>query len=142
MHESSKRLVPLSRRGKLAAADGDLRGWWVFSADGDRVGRVHELIVHVVAMEVVFLDVLLSAATRLNRGPDDLHVLAAVHDVRLHGPGRRIIVESLTAAEFAALPRYRGCPARAGRACTRRVHIGPGVRLVGGGHERGRGSSR
>lgn len=144
-NRNSKRLVPLSQRGDLtiAAGDPDMRGWWVFSADGDRVGRVHDLIVDVDAMKVVFLDVLLSATARPNRVSDDHHVVAPVRDVHLHEPSKWVFVESLTTAGFAALPRYdRNSARQAEPPRTRRIEIGRGVRLVGGEHERGRRSSR
>lgn len=84
----------------VADEDPDIRGWQVIAADGADVGRVHELIVDVVAMEVRYADVALAAG--------DEHVLLPLGLLRIAEGATAVSVGGLDAARVRALPRYRG----------------------------------
>lgn len=54
---------------KVADGDPDVRGWPVRTSDGQRAGKVDDLIVDTGAMQVRYLDVELDRNTmRLNTG--------------------------------------------------------------------------
>ncbi len=135
-NEEIRILVRLSRRRDLrvAAGDPDLRGWKILAGDGCSMGTVTDMLVDVAAMKVAFVEVLVDAARMGRRARDDHRVLIAARDVRLPDPetllfisGGVAIADSLTSAQFAALPRFDGTVPAPGR----RVSLGRGTRLVG-----------
>ena len=56
---STERLIPLSqtKEFKVARGDPNVTGWEVVSADGVKIGTVHDLIVDVPEKRVRYLDV-------------------------------------------------------------------------------------
>lgn len=84
----------------VADDDPDIRGWEVIASDGGAVGRVHELIVDAVAMEVRYAEVALTAGGE--------HVLLPLGVLRIAEGASAVAVDGLDAARVVALPRYRG----------------------------------
>ena len=100
--QTAAALRPLGDLPEYDVADGDpdIRGWEVLAADGAPVGRVHDLIVDPVAMEVRYAEVAL--------GPGDEHVLLPLGVLRITEGASAVSVGGLDAARVAALPRYHG----------------------------------
>lgn len=84
----------------VADEDPDIRGWEVIATDGAAVGRVHDLIVDAVAMEVRYADVALAGG--------DEHVLLPLGVLRIAEGASTVSVGGLDAARVRGLPRYRG----------------------------------
>ncbi|HEX6036776.1 PRC-barrel domain-containing protein [Longimicrobium sp.] len=108
------RAIPLSRlRGhRLMAGALDVRGWDVCSADGRRVGDVHDVLVDCASMEVRYLDVEVENVVVTGR---ERHVLVPLSHAR-RDPARRrtVVVEGLAARSVPRLPSYaRGTAAGA-----------------------------
>jgi sporulation protein YlmC with PRC-barrel domain len=91
---------------KVRGDEPDLRGWNVFAADGERVGKVADLLVDPAEMKVAYLDVdLLEDLYQLK---DDRHVVVPTHAVDLRHRGQDVWINELTAREVARLPAYNG----------------------------------
>lgn len=82
----------------------DPRGWDVLASDGQRVGKVHELIVDTSALRTRYLDVQLEEDAALNVGPRD--VLVPIGAARLDDNHDRVLLESMDRSAIAALPVY------------------------------------
>lgn len=104
------RIVPLRDAKDFKLADGapDLRGWDVFAADRQRVGRVGEVLVDPKAMKVRYLDVDLN--DDLFTLKEDRHVLVPAEAVDLHERSRDVWIRDLETDAVAALPAYTGGP--------------------------------
>lgn len=89
---------------RVAHGDPDVRGWDVITADGQKAGRVDSLIVDTDALQVRFLDVELDRGT--HQLSDERHVLLPLADARLDDPHDQVLLDALTAADVAAMPRY------------------------------------
>ena len=61
-NEDGIRIAPLSALDDFEVAEGypDIRGWRVASADGQEVGKVHDLLIDVDQMRTRYLDVRLT----------------------------------------------------------------------------------
>lgn len=94
---------------KVADGDPDIRGWSVKTADGQKAGRVEDLIVDTEAMQVRFLDVALDRSTL--RLEEDRHVLVPIASARLDDDHDDVLLGSLTAEQVAAMqPHQHGRP--------------------------------
>jgi len=103
--------------GRLMAPLGDLdnfeiaknipdpRGWDVMTADGSRIGKVHELIVDTGALRTRYIDVSLdSKALSLDRERD---VLIPIGDAQLDSSADEVVIPSLSARQLADLPEFK-----------------------------------
>lgn len=107
MSEHTDRLARLGELSGYKVADGDPdpRGWEVVTADGQRIGRVDDLIVDRDAERAQYLDV------RLERG-GDRHVLIPAEAVRVgdEEQQRRQVAVGASDEYFAGVTPYRGLP--------------------------------
>lgn len=92
----------------VADGDPDVRGWKVLGADGQRVGKVDELLVDTEAMKVRYLDVDLDDDV-LDAG-EERHILVPIGYARLDRDEDRIFVDTLNPASLAAMPAYARGP--------------------------------
>lgn len=101
-------LVPLreTRDFRIPREEFDLRGWNVFGADGERLGKVDDLLIDPAAMKVAFLSV--DVLDDLFRLKDDRHVIVPTEAVDLRPRGRDVWVAGRSAEEIARLPAYAG----------------------------------
>src|SRR5215207_9815430 len=97
------RIAPLSALRDFQVAKGypDIRGWQVESADGQEVGKVHELLVDIDNMRTRYLAVRLTSA--LAATPGDRDVLIPVGAAQFQDKGDLIRVP-LTAERVGLLP--------------------------------------
>lgn len=107
MPEANDQLVKLGELSDYKVADGDPdpRGWDVVTRDGQRVGRVDDLIVDRQAERAQYLDVQLEQGT-------DRHVLIPTESVHL-GPeerDRRQVAVGATLDYLTGVTPYRGLP--------------------------------
>lgn len=105
--EGSGRIVPLDQLDdfKVAEGDPDVRGWDVIASDGTKVGEVEELLVDTDAMKVRYLAV--ERDTGWFDTSDEPAVLVPIGAARLDTDDDRVIVESITSADFRSMPAYR-----------------------------------
>lgn len=106
MSEHMDRLARLKELSGYKVADGDPdpRGWEVVAADGQRIGRVDDLIVDRDAERARYLDV------RLAEG--DRHVLIPAQAVRVGDEEQRRRQVAVGAGDeyFAGVTPYQGLP--------------------------------
>jgi sporulation protein YlmC with PRC-barrel domain len=102
------RILPMSEAKdfKVRRDEPDLRGWNVFGADGERVGKVTDLLVDPASMKVAYLDVDLH--DDLYKLKDDRHVLVPTDSVDLRQRGQDVWVRDVEASGIARLPAYSG----------------------------------
>jgi sporulation protein YlmC with PRC-barrel domain len=102
------RILPLkeAKAFKLSKNAPDLRGWNVFGEDGERVGKVSDLLVDPEHSKVCYLDVDLADDLFLLK--EDRHVLIPTEHVELRERGKDVWIQRLAAAEVAQLPAYTG----------------------------------
>ena len=98
------RVAPLDELDDYEVAEGDpdVRGWEVFGSDGQRIGRVDELLVDVVARKVRYLDVEIGAESDAG---GRTHVLVPIGYARLEHDDH-VIIDGLTRASVASVPVY------------------------------------
>jgi photosynthetic reaction center H subunit len=97
------RIAPLSALDDYEIADGypEVRGWEVRDAADRSIGRVHDLLVDVAALEVRYLDVELGpkfAPTEADR-----RVLIPVERADLDGTGDQVLLPGIDVAEVRRL---------------------------------------
>ena len=99
-------------------ADGypDIRGWDVVSRDGQKLGKVDDLVVSTSQMRVLYIDVDVDRSLRsslqnavtttegaeVERG----HALVPIGTAELDDSNDRVMVSSLAGTDLAAYPRY------------------------------------
>ncbi|HEU0300350.1 MAG TPA: PRC-barrel domain-containing protein [Longimicrobium sp.] len=104
----SARVVPLrdARGFRLPRDAPNPRGWNVFGADNERVGKVEEMLVDPDLMKVAYLVVGVASDLFLLR--EDRRVVIPMDAVELRERGGDVWVQGLTAREIALLPAYSG----------------------------------
>ena len=97
--EGHPRIVPLSSASDywIAKGDSDLTGWPVIAADGAVAGTVTELWIDKADRLVRYLAVALEGAAGT--------VLAPMMDAKIDRNRRRVVIDAITAAQFASAPR-------------------------------------
>lgn len=108
---TSKKSNSLQRLGKLdkyevASENPDVRGWAVMGADGEKLGKVDELIVDPGIEKVRYLDI--SLDNDLFTGEENKHILIPIGAARLHGTDNVVLVNSLDRSRVREFPEYRG----------------------------------
>lgn len=103
------RVVPLDHLDDFEVADGDpdVRGWSVMSADGQKIGRVDQLLVDTDAMKVRYLDVDMKDGMG---GAEDRHTLLPIGYAQLDRDSRTVRATTLRAADCATAPAYGRTP--------------------------------
>jgi sporulation protein YlmC with PRC-barrel domain len=83
----------------------DPRGWDVMTADGSKIGKVHELIVDTGARRARYIDVSLDRkALSLDKDRD---VLIPIGDAQLDSAADEVVIDKLTARQLADLPEFK-----------------------------------
>ena len=83
----------------------DPRGWDVMTADGSKIGKVHELIVDTGARRARYIDVSLdSKALSLEKDRD---VLIPIGDAQLDSSADEVVIDKLTTRQLANLPEFK-----------------------------------
>jgi uncharacterized protein (TIGR02271 family) len=99
---------------KVAEGEPDIRGWDVMASDGQRLGRVDDLLVDTQANKVRYVDV---------EGGTQGHVTIPIGYARLERDRNQVLVDRLSNDQFQALPAYNRGPItrdyeeQVGRAC-------------------------
>lgn len=113
---TAAQLGRLNDLDEFKVADGypDIRGWEVKTGDGQKVGKVGDLIVDTQAMRVRYLDVELDRSVgRMARdaatpGDQEGHTLLPIGNVQLDDAHDDVMVSGYTLDQIAGLPRYGG----------------------------------
>ena len=98
--EGQPRIVPL-RAAKdffIDPRDPDVRGWDVVAADGNSAGTVAEAWIDRVEPQVYYYEVKIAGGST---------VLVPARLARLDEDASKLVVESITAAQFAGVPRIK-----------------------------------
>ena len=103
--EDGVRIAPLSALRDFEVAEGypDIRGWRVDSADGQHVGKVHDLLIDIDQMRTRYLDVRLTREVAAS--PGDRDVLVPVGTAQLV-EGSDVVRLPLVAERVGLLPLY------------------------------------
>jgi len=104
-NEDGVRIAPLGALDDFQVAQGypDVRGWKVFSSDGQEVGKVHELLIDVDNLRTRYLDVRLTQAIAATPGDRDVLVpIGTAHIV----DDENVVRVPLTAERIGLLPLY------------------------------------
>jgi len=88
---------------RVAQDDLDVRGWTVFTLDGQNVGRVTDLIIDTSGMKVRYLEVALAGAAS---APADGGVLVPIEAADLERSDKSVVIHGLAMEQLRALPRY------------------------------------
>lgn len=104
MGNTESRLRALSdlRDTKIADDDPDIRGWIVRGANGDTIGRVHDLLVEMDTRQVRYLDIAVAPTTQTA----DRHVLLPIGLARLNDDEDVVSLGSITRDTLASLTPY------------------------------------
>jgi len=104
--EDGTRIAPLSALNDFEVAEGypDIRGWTVSSADGQEVGKVHDLLIDVDHMRTRYLDIRLTK--ELASSPGDRDVLVPIGTAEVVEGKDNVVRVPLTAERFGLLPVY------------------------------------
>ncbi len=99
---------------RMADDEPDVRGWDVIAPDGERIGRVHELLVDRASAEVaaVVVDLTLPSADGASR------VVRPIERVSLDERRRAVVAEDAVVAERGTAPAERAATASTERAAT------------------------
>ena len=105
--------APAGRMGPLGDLDNfeiaknipDPRGWDVMTADGSKIGKVHELIVDTGALRTRYIDV--SLDRKVLHLDNDRDVLIPIGDARLDSAVDEVVIEKLTTRQLADLPEFK-----------------------------------
>ena len=92
---------------KVAENDTDIRGWNIYSGNGEIFGKVDELIVDTNNDTVRYLDVELTDEFSGKKGN---HILLPIGMARLEEDKEHVIAENLQTMVIAECPRYTGGP--------------------------------
>jgi photosynthetic reaction center H subunit len=83
----------------------DPRGWDVMTADGSKIGKVHELIVDTGALRTRYIDV--SLDKKALSLANDRNVLIPIGDAQLDSSADEVVIDRLTAKQLADLPEFK-----------------------------------
>jgi uncharacterized protein (TIGR02271 family) len=116
-NEPMDRVVPLNQLPGYKVADGepDIRGWDVVASDGQRLGKVEELLVDTQANKVRYVDVDVDG--------DNRHITVPIGYARLEESRHQVLVDGLGTEQLRAMPTYtqggmtRDYEEQVGRAC-------------------------
>jgi len=99
-------LMPLNRLDDFKVADGyqDVRGWSVVGQDGDKIGKVDDLLVDTNARQVRYLGVDLDRGLLSGRSHSG-HVLIPIENVQLDRKDK-VHLTSIGRNEILSLPTY------------------------------------
>jgi sporulation protein YlmC with PRC-barrel domain len=102
------RIVPLAeaREFRVPKDAPNPKGWEVFAADNERVGKVEGLLVDPRMLKVRYLDIDLT--DDLYSLKEDRHVVVPMEAVELRERGADVWIRGLTARQVAELPAYTG----------------------------------
>lgn len=106
-NDDAPRVAALGDLGDFQVAEGypDPRGWDVMDAGGQKVGKVHDLIVDTGQMRTRYLDIKLDKDAI---GTDDDHdVLIPVGAAQLDDNDDQVMLGSMTEIQLAALPVFK-----------------------------------
>ena len=109
-NDGTNRLVPLHdlKNFKVAKEDPDARGWRVIGADGERFGKVKDLIVDPHEMKARYLDV--EVDRRIFNEEYDRHLLVPIGAATLDREDDKVFVPFIDRTTITNYPVYHGGP--------------------------------
>lgn len=103
-------LFPLSKLSDFQVAKNysDVTGWSIVGGDGDKLGKVNDLIVDVDQERVLYLDIDLDK--NLFEGKEQYHILVPLGLAILNRDDKNVIVTSITTESLLTYPLYEREP--------------------------------
>jgi len=83
----------------------DVRGWTLIGLDGERIGKVSDLIVDTKAQKVRYLDIEVDKDVAIGK---DHHVLIPIGTARLHKNDNNVLVEGVDRHNIGQYPMFDG----------------------------------
>ncbi|MFN3403706.1 MAG: PRC-barrel domain-containing protein [Cytophagaceae bacterium] len=107
---TDNRLIRLNETDEYEISEGyvDIRNWNITSGTGENVGKVYDLIVDKIKMEVRYVDVLASA--ELSHSGGERHLLIPIGMVKINYDDEVIVAEQLDKQLLQKYPEFRGGP--------------------------------
>ena len=93
---------------QVAEGDHDIRGWEVRTPDGNKIGKVEELIVDPAERRVRYMEV--KVDHKALGFDDDRHILVPIGAARIKEDGHDVLIERLPAQGLAGAPAYTRGP--------------------------------
>jgi hypothetical protein len=87
---------------RVADHDPDIRGWVVRDANGETIGKVHDLVFETDTRQVRYFDVAITGTA----SSADRHVLVPIGAARLNDDSNVVTIGALTREEILELPPY------------------------------------
>lgn len=103
-------LVPLSQMDdyKVVKEHPDVRGWDIVGGDGEKLGKVKDLIVDIELMKVRYLDV--DLRKNILGDEEEHHILIPIGLAILNKDDHNVIVTAITVAQLPDFPFYKREP--------------------------------
>jgi sporulation protein YlmC with PRC-barrel domain len=100
-------LVRLSDSGsfKVAQGDFDVRGWPVIGSDGEKIGKVHDLVFDKVKEKVRYLEIDIDTTFP---AVIDKNILVPIGLATIHGENRVVAVKEISQTGLKDYPPYNG----------------------------------
>ncbi len=111
VHIYRNHILPLSRCEEYQVADDsyDVRGWDILGSDGQKFGKVHELLIDINAMKVRYLDININNDF-LEDDDDDLQMIVPIGTAILNGDDKNVILAELKSTDIRTYPLYKREP--------------------------------
>lgn len=93
---------------QVAEGDHDIRGWEVRTPDGNKIGKVEELIVDPAERRVRYMEV--KVDHKALGFDNDRHILVPIGAARIKEDGKDVLIERLPAQGLAGAPPYTRGP--------------------------------
>lgn len=106
----NRRLHRLARLRKhcIVPGEDDIRGWLVLTDDGQRVGRVHDVIVDIVTLHVRHVELALDP--HFTGAQPMCRAVVPIACARVSAQRKHVNIRGLTSGELACAPRYGARP--------------------------------
>lgn len=106
-HTKPPGLYRLSEIGQyeISPNNPDIRGWTLIGLDGERIGKVNELIVDTQEQKVRYLDIEVDHDIAKEKNH---HILVPIGVARLHKNDDNVLVEGLSSATVNSYPDFDG----------------------------------
>jgi sporulation protein YlmC with PRC-barrel domain len=106
---SLKRLKEIENEFEVADKHLDVRGWEVIGTNGEKIGKVDELIVDIEAMKVRYLDVDVANTVNAATGnQEERHVLIPIGAATIDKSDDNVFIPNLDRAMVIKCPSYTG----------------------------------
>lgn len=101
----ASRLARLARH-RIAAGELDIRGWLALTEDGQRIGRIHDVIVDMRSLLVAYVEIVLDARFANEDETKERHVVVPIACARVAAQRMHVNIRGTSSEEFVCAPRF------------------------------------